>query len=157
MYKPTIGAIFRTEIIDETGRTYVIWEGTAQAAPQESRIFSIDNIKVDLPARRVRLVLRTDKVPGFNEIDAVCLIGSRTMVRETRTLDPAQQLAAIILRFGRSVERGREEKLADSAFLRAGRYTEELCKSAYKENFLTARPRTRVYWPGGSVRPILTL
>lgn len=111
------GAIFRTEIIDETGRTYVIWEGTAQAAPQESRIFSIDNIKVDLPARRVRLVLRTDKVPGFNEIDAVCLIGSRTMVRETRTLDPAQQLAAIILRFGRSVERGREEKLADSAFL----------------------------------------
>ena len=114
-YNP--GAIVKVEVIDETGMPHVVWEGSAQAASQESRIFSIENIKVDVPARRVRLVLRTDLVPGFNEIDAVCLIGSHSVVQVSRALDPLQQLASIILRLGRAVERGREENLADSAFL----------------------------------------
>jgi hypothetical protein len=96
---------------------HVVWEGRAQAAPEESRIFSIDNIKVDIPARRVRLVLQTDQVPGFNEIDAVCLIGARTMVQEPGRWIPSSLLASIILRLGRAVERGREERLADAAFL----------------------------------------
>lgn len=114
-YNP--GAIVKVEVIDETGRAHVVWEGRAQAAPQEARIFSIDNIKIEVPARRVRMVLRTDQVPGFNEIDAVCLIGSRDMVRQPRTVDPLELLASIILRLGRVVERGREENLADPAFL----------------------------------------
>ena len=114
-YNP--GAIVKAEIIDETGRAHVIWEGRAEAAPQESRIFSIDNAKVDIPARRVRLVLQTDQVPGWNEIDAVCLIGTRTLMQELRAMDPLELLASIILRLGRAVERGREERLADPAFL----------------------------------------
>ncbi|MGI6652266.1 MAG: hypothetical protein ACOX4Y_11000 [Limnochordia bacterium] len=114
-YNP--GAIVRAELIDETGTAHVVWEGRAQAAPEESRIFYIDNIKVDIPARRVRLTLQTDQVPGFNEIDAVCLIGARTMVQESRRQDPLHLLASIILRLGRAVERGREERLADSAFI----------------------------------------
>lgn len=114
-YNP--GAIVKVELVDETGRAHVVWEGRAQAAPQESHIFSIDNIKVDVPARRVRLVLRTDQVVGFNEIDAVCLIGSPTMVQESRARGPLELLASIILRLGRIVERGKAECLADSAFL----------------------------------------
>jgi hypothetical protein len=62
-------------------------------------------------------VLQTDQVPGWNEIDAVCLIGTRTMVQEARAMDPLELLASIILRLGRAVERGREERLADPAFL----------------------------------------
>ncbi len=110
------GAIVKAEIIDETGRTHVVWGGRAQVAPEESRIFSIDNINVDIPARHVRLVLQTDQVPGWNEIDAVGLIGTRTMMQEPRAMGPLEQLASVILRLGRAVERGREERL-DSAFL----------------------------------------
>ena len=114
-YNP--GAIVKAEIIDEMGRAHVVWEGRAQAAPEESRVFSIDNTKVDIPARRVRLVLQTDQVPGFNEIDAVCLIGSRTITQEPWEMNPLEQLASIVVRLGRAVQRGREESLADSAFL----------------------------------------
>lgn len=111
------GAIVKVEVIDETGRTHVVWEGRAQIAPEESRIFSIDNINVDTPARHIRLVLRTDQVPGWNEIDAVCLIGTRSMIQETRAIGPLEQLASIILRFGKAVERGKEERLADAVFI----------------------------------------
>jgi hypothetical protein len=114
-YNP--GAIVKAELIDETGRAYVVWQGRAQAAPEEARIFSIDNVKVDVPARRVRLTLQTDQVPGFNEIDAVCLIGARTLAQEPAAKEPLGLLASIILRLGRAVERGREERLADAAFL----------------------------------------
>lgn len=121
------GAIVKAEIIDETGSTHVVWKGRAQAAPEESRIFSIDNINVDMPARRVRLVLQTDQVPGWNEIDAVGLVSTRTMMQEPRAMDPLERLASIVLRLGRAVERGREERLADSAFLQElGRILQEL-------------------------------
>ena len=91
-YNP--GAVVKVELIDETGTVHVVWEGRAQLAPAESRIFSIDNTKVDIPARHVRLVLQTDQVPGWNEIDAVCLIGARTTVQEPRPVDPRQRLAS---------------------------------------------------------------
>lgn len=111
------GAIVKAEIIDQTGRPHVVWAGSATAAPQESRIFMIENVKVDVPARHVRLVLRTDQVPGWNEIDAVGLIGARTKVQEQRAMDPFEQLASIILRLGTAVERGRENNSADPGFL----------------------------------------
>lgn len=111
------GAVVKAEIIDETGRTHVVWEGRAQVAPQESRIFSIDNTRANIPARRIRLVLQTDQVPGWNQIDTVCLIGTRSMMQERKAVDPFEQLASIVLRLGRAVERGRQESLADSAFL----------------------------------------
>lgn len=114
-YNP--GAIVTVELIDETGRTYVVWEGRAKAAPEESRIFVIDDINVNTPARRVRLVLQTDQVPGWNEIDAVRLIGTRTVMQETREISPFELLAEIILRLGMAVERGQEQNLADPAFL----------------------------------------
>ena len=114
-YNP--GAIVKAELIDDAGRAHVVWEGRAQAAPQESRILYIENTKVDIPARHVRLELQTDQVPGFNEIDAVCLIGARILVQEPRARDPLELLASIILRLGRAVERGREERLADPSFL----------------------------------------
>ncbi|NLL49423.1 MAG: hypothetical protein GX249_12695 [Firmicutes bacterium] len=114
-YNP--GAIVKVEIMGETGKAYVVWEGKAQAAPEKSRIFSIDNINVDIPARHVRIVLQTDQVPGWNEIDAVCLVGMRTTMEEAKVMGSLEQLASIILRLGGAVERGKEERLADSVFL----------------------------------------
>jgi hypothetical protein len=111
------GAIVKAELIDETGRNHVIWEGRAAAAPEESRVFMIENTSTNVPARRVRLVLQTDQVPGWNEIDAVCLIGTRTMDQGQVPTDPLAQLASIVLRLERAVERGKENRLADSAFL----------------------------------------
>ncbi len=111
------GAIVKAELIDETGRNHVIWEGRAGAAPEESRVFMIENTSTNVPARRVRLVLQTDQVPGWNEIDAVCLIGTRTMDQGQVPTDPLAQLASIVLRLERAVERGKENRLADSAFL----------------------------------------
>ncbi|MGI6149502.1 MAG: hypothetical protein GX195_06645 [Firmicutes bacterium] len=102
-YNP--GAVVKVELIDETGTVHVVWEGRAQLAPAESRIFSIDNTKVDIPARHVRLVLQTDQVPGWNEIDAVCLIGARTTVQEPRPVDPRQRLASSLQRSIRILRR----------------------------------------------------
>ncbi|HBN97590.1 MAG TPA: hypothetical protein DDZ66_14985 [Firmicutes bacterium] len=111
------GAIVKAELIDETGRTHVFWEGRAVVAPEESRILMIENAKVDVPARHIRLVLQTDQVPGWNEIDAVSLIGTRSMARSPMTTDPFAQLASIVLRLGRAVERAKEQRLADTGFL----------------------------------------
>ena len=111
------GAVVKAELFDEQGRSHVIWQGQAMAAPPESRVFKIENTNVDVPSRHIRLVLRTDQVPGWNEIDAVALIGTRTLVESPVAEDPRAQLAALILRLEEAVARGKADRSADPAYL----------------------------------------
>ena len=112
------GAIVQAELVDETGRAHVIWQGKATVAPEESRIFMIENTRADFPSRHIRLVLQTDQVPGWNEIDAVCLIGTHSRAQSPVLTDPLAQLASLILQLEKAVEQGRAERLADLDFLR---------------------------------------
>lgn len=111
------GAVVKAELFDEQGRAHMIWQGQAIAAPPKSRVFMIENKNVDVPSRHIRLVLRTDQVPGWNEIDAVAIIGTRTLVESPVAKDPLTQLAAIILRLEEAISRGKADRSANPAYL----------------------------------------
>jgi hypothetical protein len=66
------GAIIRVEARDDEAVT-VLWKGTSPkvAAPAKQVVTP----RVKISARTIRIVLDTSKVPGWNEIDAVELVG----------------------------------------------------------------------------------
>ena len=74
-YNP--GAITRIEIYDLDGERHLVWEGSMELA-RTARISTID-IDADFPSDRIRIILDTRRVSGWNEIDAVALIGSRSL------------------------------------------------------------------------------
>jgi hypothetical protein len=68
------GAVARVEGRVEDGSWTVLWEGrgSGEAAP---RWFETALARAPSRVRTIRLVLDTDRVPGWNEIDAVELVG----------------------------------------------------------------------------------
>jgi hypothetical protein len=74
-YNP--GAIAGIEIYDQDGGRHLAWEGSMEPA-RTARISTID-IDADFPSDRIRIILDTRRVSGWNEIDAVALIGSRSL------------------------------------------------------------------------------
>jgi hypothetical protein len=74
-YNP--GAIIGLEIYDQDGGRHHAWEGSMEPAT-EARISAID-IDADFPSDRIRIILDTRRVSGWNEIDAVALIGTRSL------------------------------------------------------------------------------
>lgn len=76
------GAITRITAINDSGAEVPLWQGEAPkvAAPSNTPFAAAANVT----ARRVKIYLDTAKVPGWNEIDAVQLVGrdgSRQWVR----------------------------------------------------------------------------
>ena len=75
-YNP--GAVIKLEARDEKGKLHVLWEGadTTEKAPAYLELKV--PLKEDGAFRTdcMRLTLDTDQVSGYNEIDAVELIGS---------------------------------------------------------------------------------
>ncbi len=70
------GAIEKVELVDDFGVRYTVWTGSPRSAGEVSRIFHVYNNAVHVPCRKVRLTLDTAKVEGWNEIDAVGLLGT---------------------------------------------------------------------------------
>ena len=68
------GAIVKVEGMDGAGRWIVLWEGGVSPA-SPNRWFAPPVAAIDERIQRVRLTLDTDAVKGWNEIDAVELIG----------------------------------------------------------------------------------
>lgn len=70
------GALFRISAFDEDGREVLIWEGI-DPSPKDAEM-SIVTIPVSTTLRTntIRIYLDSENVPGWNEIDAVELIGS---------------------------------------------------------------------------------
>jgi hypothetical protein len=71
-YNP--GAVARVEAVLEGGTRETLWEGRADAA-QAPRWFEPALRSASSSVRTIRLVLDTNRVPGWNEIDAVELLG----------------------------------------------------------------------------------
>lgn len=73
-YNP--GAVSRIEVLDpNTDEWRVVWEGVADTIGEEIAIFRPVLTAVDFATFQVRLTIDEPSVPGWNEIDAVKLIG----------------------------------------------------------------------------------
>jgi hypothetical protein len=71
------GAITKVELFDDKGQSHLIWEGKDdnKYEPNKIEYFVISFPKTSYKVKSVKLTLATDRVPGWNEIDAVQLIG----------------------------------------------------------------------------------
>ncbi len=71
------GAIIKLELIDEAGAKHAVWEGSDDAVYPASTIswFSRSFEKTAYKAKGLRVTLATNAVSGWNEIDAVQLVG----------------------------------------------------------------------------------
>jgi hypothetical protein len=72
------GAIIKVELIDEKGKNHTIWEGVDKTKYEQDKIqyFISKFDKTDYKTKSVKITLATNSVPGWNEIDAVQLIGN---------------------------------------------------------------------------------
>ena len=67
------GAVIRIELFDEAGGAHLVWGGND---PTTGLNYLMVNFpKTDFKTGRVKLTLATNVVPGWNEIDAVQLVG----------------------------------------------------------------------------------
>lgn len=73
------GVISRIELIDESGGTHGIWEGTDTTPYEKNAIgwFVADFPQTDYKVKGARITLVTSRVWGWNEIDAVQLVGEQ--------------------------------------------------------------------------------
>jgi hypothetical protein len=70
------GAVAAVEAYDAENDEWVaLWEGEAEAVEEPLRIFSPDLSPPNFATDTIRIVLDTDAVEGWNEIDAVELVG----------------------------------------------------------------------------------
>jgi len=74
-YNP--GAIKQIELYDEAGQAHVVWSGIDPARGQSTDItwFGIQFTATTFKTQRVRITLDSPAVKGWNEIDAVQLVG----------------------------------------------------------------------------------
>jgi hypothetical protein len=70
-YNP--GAVYKITAFDQFGNEGTLWEGTDPTPPNSGMGVSSFTIKNGFSTDRVRIYLASDKVPGWNEIDAVGL------------------------------------------------------------------------------------
>ena len=74
-YNP--GAIIKVDLIDESGKSHTVWEGSDKTKyePNTVQWFISKFGKTDYKTKTVKLTLACNAVQGWNEIDAVQLIG----------------------------------------------------------------------------------
>jgi hypothetical protein len=74
-YNP--GAVARVEVLDRNSDAWVVvWEGAADTALEELAVFAPELQAVDFATDQVRLTIDEPLIAGWNEIDAVKLIGA---------------------------------------------------------------------------------
>jgi len=67
------GAVIQVELFDEQGNPHKVWRGTDPT--QELNYFVLKVPPTSYKTNRVKITLATNAVPGWNEIDAVQLVG----------------------------------------------------------------------------------
>ena len=68
------GAVIKVELFDEQGTAHSVWAGNDPT--KELNYLVVELPKTTFKTARVRLTLATNVVPGWNEIDAVQLVGT---------------------------------------------------------------------------------
>lgn len=71
------GAIIKIELIDDKGKSNTIWEGVDKIkySPNTIKYFTASFKKTGYKTKTVKITLATNSVKGYNEIDAVQLVG----------------------------------------------------------------------------------
>jgi hypothetical protein len=71
------GAIIKIDLIDESGARHTIWQGVDDQKYAPNAISWLDKTfeKTSYRVAGARITLATNAVPGWNEIDAVQLLG----------------------------------------------------------------------------------
>ncbi len=71
------GAIIKVELIDTDGKNHTVWEGPDKTKYAENKIqYLIAKFdKTAYKSKMVKITMATNAVPGWNEIDAVQLVG----------------------------------------------------------------------------------
>ena len=71
------GTITRIELIDENGQSHVIWEGSDnnEYPKDKIRYFVASFKKADFKSKTVKVTIESDRVKGWDEFDAVQLVG----------------------------------------------------------------------------------
>ena len=71
------GTISKVELFDDKDQPHLIWQGKDdnKYAPGKIQYFVISFSKTPYKVKSVRVTMATDRVPGWNEIDAIQLIG----------------------------------------------------------------------------------
>jgi hypothetical protein len=67
------GAVIKLEVFDEKGAAHVVWAGNDPTTDLNYLLVKFE--KTAYKTNRVRVTLATNVVPGWNEIDAVQLVG----------------------------------------------------------------------------------
>lgn len=68
------GAVVKVEVFDEKGEAHSVWQGNDPT--KELNYLIVKFPKTAFKADRVKVTLATNVVPGWNEIDAVQLVGT---------------------------------------------------------------------------------
>jgi hypothetical protein len=68
------GAVIKIEVFDEKGGAHSVWQGNDPT--KDLNYFIVKFPKTAFKADRVKVTLATNVVPGWNEIDAVQLVGT---------------------------------------------------------------------------------
>jgi hypothetical protein len=69
------GAISKVAAVLPDGSETTVWEGTIDGSPQDELVTSEFHVDSNLRAQSVKVYVDTARVPGWNEIDAVQLVG----------------------------------------------------------------------------------
>lgn len=71
------GAIIKVEMFDEAGKAHTVWQGPDETKYAESKIVWLNTKFEPTPykTQRAKITLATNAVSGWNEIDAVQLVG----------------------------------------------------------------------------------
>lgn len=69
------GAISKVAAIMPDGSERVVWEGTMDPSTENERVNTSFPVGEDIQAQSVKVYVDTSRVPGWNEIDAVELVG----------------------------------------------------------------------------------
>lgn len=89
------GALFKVSVFDEAGTEIVAWEGqdpTAASAPMGTSKVPLGE---KVLTKKVKIYLACDKVPGWNEIDAVGLVSDKGEVQWARRVSASTTYASI--------------------------------------------------------------
>jgi hypothetical protein len=68
------GAVIKVEVFDEQGAAHTVWAGNDPTT--DLNYLMVKFPKTAYKADRVKITLATNVIPGWNEIDAVQLVGS---------------------------------------------------------------------------------
>ncbi|MCE7039747.1 OmpA family protein [Dyadobacter sp. CY312] len=82
------GAIARVYVYNESGKEFLIYKDNPAPVSLKGRVLNIMTAEKIPNANAVKVVLQPDKVPGFNQLDAIAIADHQTLVEAVINLAP---------------------------------------------------------------------